>query len=102
MALEQAAEVAQIVKTALQCDVGDAVRGGAEQLCRALDAVIIEVVDGRAARYLPEYAAEVFRRKARFSGEVTERQRRGLIPADAPENIFHLFGVAQGARRFGC
>ena len=38
----------------------------------------------------------------RFSGEVTERQRRGVIPADAPENIFHLFGVAQGARRFGC
>lgn len=86
-AAEHAAEIAHVAEAARERDVRDTVAGGAQHLRGALDAVVQQIVDGRAARELAEHAAEVLRVEPGVRGELVERQRLGIFLADALQRV---------------
>ena len=90
---EHPAEVAYISKPTLQRNVGDIVRGGAQQFGGTFDTVIVQVIDGGSPGDLAEQPAQIPGRQTSLPGQIVQGQRFRIVGSDALQHLFYGQGT---------
>ena len=90
-------EGAGVGEAAVHGHLGHVHIGGGEEVGGALDAVVVEVVDGRAVHDGAEVAAEVLRREAGEPGQGLQGDVLAVVLLDVLQRGLELLGLLPGA-----